>query len=128
MTLLGAGRAGIILHGASNALIEGACVFRTRSDGIHVVHGSEHVTVRDNRVIESGDDCMWAVTYDRDKQSRTVSDVLIEGNLCQGSRTRGLTVIGGDGVTITNNEVRDTLAAGIFLTLRPPTTRTPSAT
>jgi hypothetical protein len=115
VTLLGAGRAGIILHGASNALIDGACVFRPRSDGIHVVHGSENVTVRGNRVVESGDDCISVVTYDRNKHPRTVRNVLIEGNLCHGSRTRGLTVIGGDDVTISGNEVRDTLSAGILL-------------
>lgn len=115
MTFLGAKRGGMLLYRASNVLIEGACVYRTHSDGIHIVNGSEHVTVRGSRVIESGDDCISVVTYDRDKQPRTVSDVLIEGNVCEGSRTRGLSVIGGEDVGIIRNEVRDTLMAGILL-------------
>ncbi|WP_340108939.1 right-handed parallel beta-helix repeat-containing protein [Pikeienuella sp. HZG-20] len=115
MTLLGARRGGMRLYSVSNVLIEGACVYRPHSDGIHIVNGSEHVTVRGSRVIESGDDCISVVTYDRDEQPRTVSDVLIEGNVCAGSRTRGLTVIGGDDVDIIGNEVRDTLMAGILL-------------
>ena len=115
ITMLGAKRGGIRLYGTSNTLIEGACVYRSFSDGIHIVHGSERVTVRNSRVIESGDDCISVVTYDRDEQPRTVSDVLIEGNTCEGSRTRGLTVIGGENVDILSNEVRDTLMAGILL-------------
>jgi hypothetical protein len=115
MTVLGAKRGGMRLYGASNVLIEAACVYRPHSDGIHIVTGSEHVTVRGSRVIESGDDCISVVTYDRDEQPRTVSDVRIEGNSCEGSRTRGLTVIGGEDVDIIGNEVRDTLMAGILL-------------
>lgn len=115
ITLLGAKRAGMLLYSAHNVLIEGACIYRTHSDGIHIVTGSQHVTVRDSRVIESGDDCISIVTYDRDKQPTTVSDVLVEDNLCAGSRTRGLTVIGGENVDIVGNEVRDTLMAGILL-------------
>lgn len=115
VTMIGAMRGGVRLFGASNTLIEGACVYRSHSDGIHIVNGSEHVTVRNSRIIETGDDCISIVTYDRDEQPRTVSDILIEGNLCLGSRTRGLTVIGGEDVDITGNEVRDTLMAGILL-------------
>lgn len=115
VTMIGAMRGGVRLFGTSNTLIEGACVYRSFSDGIHIVNGSEHVTVRNSRIVESGDDCISIVTYDRDEQPRTVSDILIEGNLCQGSRTRGLTVIGGEDVDITGNEVRDTLMAGILL-------------
>lgn len=115
LTLQGAMRGGIRLYQASNVLIEGACIYRTHSDGIHIANGSEGVTVRGNTVIESGDDCISIVTYDRDEQPRTVRDVLFQDNVCKGSRTRGLTVIGGEDVDIVENEVRDTLMAGILL-------------
>ena len=115
LTLLGARRGGVRSFGVDNALIEGACVYRTHSDGIHIVNGSQNVTVRNSTVIESGDDCISVVTYDRDEQPRTVSNVLFESNVCAGSRGRGLTVIGGEDVTMRGNEVRDTLMAGILL-------------
>lgn len=115
VTMLGAKRGGVRMYGASNVLVEGACVYRPHSDGIHIVHGSQDVTVRNSQVIESGDDCISVVTYDRDKYPQTVSNVLIQNNSCEGSRTRGLSVIGGENVSIIGNEVHDTLAAGILL-------------
>ena len=108
-------RGGVRLFRSSNVLIEGACIYRPHSDGIHIVNGSDHVTVRESRVMASGDDCISVVTYDRDEQPHTVSNILIENNVCEGSRTRGLTVIGGEDVDVVGNVVRDTLMAGILL-------------
>lgn len=113
-TFQGAGRGALRLYGARNAAIIDNTITRTQSDGIHIVHGSKDVTVQGNRVRQSGDDCISVVSYQREKYP-PVENVLIDGNVCEWSRTRGLTTIGGKKILIANNQVSDALRAGILL-------------
>lgn len=110
----GARRGGIRVYGADNVLIERSCFRRTFSDGVQIADGATHVTARGNVVYGVGDDCISVVAYRR-KGHPTIRSVLVEGNICHGSRARGLTVIGGEDVAILRNTVRDTLSAGILV-------------
>lgn len=113
-TFDGAGRGALRLYGARNVAIVGNTVSRTQSDGIHIVHGSNGITVRQNTVRDTGDDCISVVSYQRDIYP-PVENVVIDSNTCAGSRTRGITTIGGKRVMISNNQVTQALRAGILI-------------
>jgi|GEM_PF-2919066 len=116
---LGGVRGGFRLYGATNVLLYGNRIERAHSDSIHITHESSNITVRDNLIINSGDDCISVVPYnapnDGNYSDSTVENVLVENNVCQGSRTRGLTAIGGRNLVFRDNLIEGTLNTGILV-------------
>jgi len=110
----GAG-AGIFVFGGADVAIVGNEVLSTLADGIHMTHGSHNVLVQGNVVRGTGDDMIAVVSYQA--EGVLTRNVLITGNSLEGNPWgRGITVVGGANVTISNNIVRNVqVSAGILV-------------
>jgi parallel beta-helix repeat protein len=126
---------GIFVYRAHDFLVADNLVTRSLADGIHITGGSARGRVLNNTVRETGDDMIavvsylgntgwWiepaqqvAQTYESRRNTHLVHDVLIEGNNVSGQYWgRGITVVGGEHITIRRNTISDTPhAAGILL-------------
>ncbi|WP_346275156.1 right-handed parallel beta-helix repeat-containing protein [Burkholderia ambifaria] len=115
VTIQGGASAGIFVFGGSGIAIVGNTVRATLADGIHTTYGSTNVLVQNNTVTGTGDDLIAVVSYLGD--GRLSSNVLIDHNSVSGNAWgRGITVVGGQGVTISNNTVDGVeKAAGILI-------------
>ncbi|VWB86992.1 right handed beta helix region family protein [Burkholderia lata] len=111
----GGASAGIFVFGGSDVAIVGNQVHSTLADGIHMTHGTRNVLVQGNVVRGTGDDMIAVVSYQAD--GALSRNVLITGNSLEGNTWgRGITVVGGADVTISNNIVRDVqVSAGILV-------------
>ncbi|RQR33541.1 nitrous oxide reductase family maturation protein NosD [Burkholderia sp. Bp9142] len=110
----GAG-AGVFVFGGSAVAIVGNEVLSTLADGIHMTHGSHDVLVQGNVVRGTGDDMIAVVSYR--SEGVLTRNVLITGNSLEGNPWgRGITVVGGADVTISNNIVRNVqVSSGILV-------------
>lgn len=115
VTIQGGASAGIFVFGGNGIAIVGNTVRATLADGIHTTYGSTNVLVQNNTVTGTGDDLIAVVSYLGD--GRLSSNVLIDHNSVSGNAWgRGITVVGGQGVTISNNTVDGVeKAAGILV-------------
>jgi len=126
---------GILLMQADGFLVTGNTVTRTLADGIHVTAGSQNGRVINNTVRETGDDMIAVVSYlgsgnpvannasrllanwNARVASSLVRNVLIAGNKLSGQYWgRGISVVGGQSVTIARNTLNNVpIAAGILI-------------
>lgn len=126
---------GIMVLHADRFLIAGNTVARTLADGIHITAGSRNGRVLNNVVRETGDDMIAVVSYsdsgkaarnsarklaeawEENVSKRLVRNILIAGNRVSGQYWgRGITVVGGQSVTITRNTIENvTHGAAILL-------------
>lgn len=126
------GSGGILVYRAKDFLVAENTVRRTLADGIHMTGGSYNGKVMNNTVRETGDDMIAVVSYLgsdwRTKVKSSVSaasalwgqrahDIYIANNDVSGNYWgRGITVVGGANVTITNNAIsKVTRAAGVLV-------------
>jgi parallel beta-helix repeat protein len=120
---------------ADGFLVTGNTVTRTLADGIHVTAGSKNGRIINNTVRETGDDMIAVVSYlgagnpvadnasrvlanwNARVQSALVRNVLIAGNKLSGQYWgRGISVVGGQSVTIARNTLNNIPhAAGILI-------------
>ena len=127
--------AAIFVHGVHGFVVAGNEVRRSLSDGIHVTGGARHGRVVGNTVRESGDDMVAVVSYlvqgdektdpperiaaelQQRRERELVQDVLIADNDVAGQYWgRGISVVGGERVTIARNRIDATThAAGIYI-------------
>ena len=115
VTIRGGASAGIFVFGGNGIAIVGNTVQATLADGIHTTYGSTNVLVQNNTVAGTGDDLIAVVSYLGD--GRLSNNVLIDHNAVSGNAWgRGITVVGGQAVTISNNTVDGVeKAAGILV-------------
>jgi len=132
-----ASAAGIWVEYADNFLVAGNEVRRSLSDGIHITGGARNGRVLFNTVRESGDDLIGLVSYmgDGDWTSETaarltgtlagkrdrqlVRNVLVAHNDVSANYWgRGITVVGGADITISDNRVSQTAIGGGILLAR----------
>lgn len=115
VTIQGGASAGIMVYGGSNVAIVGNTVRATLADGIHTTFGSTNVLVQQNTVTGTGDDLIAVVSYRDD--AHLSSNVLIDHNSVSGNYWgRGISIVGGQAVTISNNTVDGVQkAAGILV-------------
>jgi hypothetical protein len=128
----GASSAGILVYHADGFLVAENTVKRTLADAIHVTDGSINGRVILNNVRESGDDMIAVVSYMGStgtpittllgdlaarRDDRLVRNILIADNDVSGQYWgRGISVVGGENVTIQNNSIANTTyGAGILL-------------
>lgn len=111
----GGASAGIFVFGGTGVAIVGNEVLSTLADGIHMTHGARDVLVQGNVVRDTGDDMIAVVSYRGD--GVLSRNVLITRNSLEGNTWgRGITVVGGADVTISNNIVRNVqVSAGILV-------------
>ena len=127
--------AAIFVHRVHRFLVAGNEVRRSLSDGIHITGGARHGRVLGNTVRESGDDMVAVVSYlvqgdaqadpperiagelQQRRERELVQDVLIADNDVAGQYWgRGISVVGGERVTITRNRIDATThAAGVYI-------------
>lgn len=114
--------AGILLSRAKNFTVADNVVERTLADGIHVSGGSNNGRVINNTVKETGDDMIAVVSYldknqpDKTGSSSLVSNVLISNNQVDGQYWgRGISVVGGDAISIIGNTISNTTQAAAIL-------------
>jgi hypothetical protein len=104
VTVQGGASAGIFVFGGRNVAIVGNTVRATLADGIHMTDGAANVLVQGNTVTGTGDDLIAVVSYLSD--GRVSNNVLIDHNTVSGNYWgRGIAVVGGQAVTISNNTV-----------------------
>jgi hypothetical protein len=123
--------AAIFIYHATGFLVAENTVSRSLSDGIHVTSGSSYGRVLDNTVKETGDDMIAVVSYVGgaetkaddiaadfdDRKARALNHrILIAGNTVSGQYWgRGISVVGGENVTIENNTIDRPSGAAIYL-------------
>jgi hypothetical protein len=130
-----ASSAAIFISGAEEFLVAENTVERSLADAIHITGGARNGRVLANRVRESGDDMIAVVSYlgdgmwtrnqtaeiaasiERRQQTMLVRNVLIADNDVEGQYWgRGITVVGGEDITIRNNRIVNTPhAAAIYI-------------
>jgi len=129
----GASAAGILMVSVRDFTVADNLVERSLSDGIHVTGASQNGRILGNQVKETGDDMIAVVSY-LDKTWRTkiaassswlastketsrVRDILISGNRVSGQYWgRGISVVGGEAVTIKSNTIsQSAMGAGILV-------------
>ncbi|WP_241020349.1 right-handed parallel beta-helix repeat-containing protein [Burkholderia sp. Ac-20345] len=104
VTIRGGASAGIFVYGGTNVAIVNNTVQSTLADGIHTTYGSTNVRVEGNTVKDTGDDLIAVVSYQAD--GRISGNVLIDHNSVSGNYWgRGIAVVGGQSVTISNNTI-----------------------
>lgn len=125
--------AGIFIYASKFFTVANNLVSRSLADGIHVTGRSRDGKIIGNTVTETGDDMIAIVTYmpstwrtSAGADSNWISDylastrvrnVLIKDNIVNGQYWgRGIAVVGGESVTIQNNQVDNaTYGAGILV-------------
>ncbi|HEU4622273.1 MAG TPA: right-handed parallel beta-helix repeat-containing protein [Burkholderiaceae bacterium] len=137
-TANGASAAGIYVYFAENFLIAENEIHRTLSDGMHITRASAYGRVLNNKIRETGDDMIGMVSLLGDNWTKTsaqvevnsfserarrnvVHDIVVAGNDLAGQYWgRGISVVGGRGITIRDNKInRPTQAAAIYLAREP---------
>ena len=114
VTVEGGNAGGIMDFGGSDGTIEGNLVQDTLADAIHNTYGAHDIVIAHNTVRRAGDDMIAVVSYGNEPMSH---DILITDNdLADQERGRGISVVGGQNVTIEGNTVtRTKCCAGIYL-------------
>lgn len=114
LTIDGGNGPGIITYGGYQGRITRNRVMNTKSDSIHLSGGAHHIYVAGNKVRNSGDDNIAVVTYAY--HPINTYQVLIENNdVADQPWGRGISVVGGENVTIRNNKITRSADAGIYL-------------
>jgi len=117
VTVDGAADSGIFSDGSSNGRITENVIKSTMADGIHTTNGAHDITIARNTVTNVGDDMISVVGYN-DKGDCTVSapyNILISyNNVSVQTAGRGISVVGGRDITITNNTVNRSAGAGFY--------------
>ena len=126
---------GIILFRADGFLIADNTVARSLADAIHMTAGTRNGRVLNNTVREVGDDMIAMVSYaeggtaalnnaahlrdnwDSKVAERLVRNIVVAGNQLSGPYWgRGISVVGGESITISRNTLSNLpLAAGILV-------------
>ena len=111
----GGAAGGIRVAGARHFRIDSNTVSNTLADGIHVTYGSQSGVVARNTVRATGDDLISVVSYRGDQH--VTSDILITKNDVAGNPWgRGIAVVGGQNITISDNVIRNVVAAaGVYI-------------
>ena len=120
----GSSASGIFIYHADGFLVAENTVKRSLADGIHTTGGSINGRVIKNTVRENGDDMIAVVSYMAAKGTEISSmtsnmatmrdqrlnrNILITDNDVKGQYWgRGITVVGGENVTIQHNAIADT--------------------
>ena len=114
VTIDGGNGPGIITYGGSWVRITNNRVYNTRSDAIHMSGGAHHVYIAGNTVRNSGDDMIAVVTYAHHPVN--TYEILIENNdVADQPWGRGISVVGGENVTIRDNRISRSSDAGIYI-------------
>ncbi len=115
ITVDGSAAAGIYVGGQSSGFVlDHVTVENTRADGITMTQGAHDGQVIAPTVINSGDDGVSIVSYSAD--GAPCQDITVTLPRVLGTNWgRGLSVVGGIGITETGIDVENTDAAGVYV-------------
>lgn len=113
LRLIGAKGSGLLVRSSSSGRVRDNEVADTQADGIHITAGTYDVFVRGNLVRNTGDDGIAVVSYERDASPS--HDILITQNTVKDGLTRGLSVVGGHTIGLTENTVTRSAMAGVYI-------------
>lgn len=114
VSVVGSAAAGIFVTGARNFSIQDVDISGTRADGLHITGGSRNGTVSKVTTAQTGDDGVAVVSYESDGVS--CGNLQITGVRVESTRYgRGISVVGGQDVSIRDFAVANTDAAGIYI-------------
>jgi parallel beta-helix repeat protein len=114
VTIDGGNGPGIITYGGSWGRITNNRVSNTKSDSIHISGGAHHIYIAGNIVRNSGDDMIAVVTYGYHPVN--TYEILIENNdVADQPWGRGISVVGGENITIRDNRISRSSDAGIYI-------------
>lgn len=103
----GSASVGIFSLNSTTGIIANNTVENTHADSISQIQGSNHIEVSGNKIINSGDDGISNVSY---VQYPIVHDIQVHGNtVTNNSWGRGISVVGGNSISITNNVVTESV-------------------
>jgi hypothetical protein len=111
----GAGGAGILLWRTSSPTVLNSSAEHTQADGMHIV-ATPNAQVRNWSAYYTGDDGLSFQTY---TEQYPVSSGVADGVTVVESETRGITVLGSQGVTIRNFVVRNSRTSGLYVECNP---------
>lgn len=104
----------VYLHDADGFTLERVRVERSQADGIHLTGGSRNGTVTDVTTVDTGDDGVAVVSYQRD--GAPCRDITVTRARVLGTTWgRGVSVIGGTNITYNDLHVERTSAAGVIV-------------
>jgi hypothetical protein len=121
----GSASAAILTYGSSGpGKIINNYVHDTFSDGIHNTGGAHDIIVANNRVRNTGDDMIAAVSY---SPTKIVRNILVQDNdVAENDWGRGITSVGSADITIQGNKIgRTGCCAGILVATEPSYTSPP---
>jgi hypothetical protein len=102
--IIGGSCVGIFDAGGQGGLIQNNTVENTLADSITNTNGASNISVRGNRVLNSGDDGISNNSYLN--ESNTVHDITVSGNtVIHNKWGRGIEVSGGSNITFSGNYV-----------------------
>lgn len=114
VTITGAAAAGVFINGAHNFQIGGVHVQDTRADGIHMTGASSGGRINHPIIARTGDDGVAVVSYSDD--AAPCRNIVIDSPVINGTRWgRGVSVVGGENVSIRNINVVRTSGAGVYI-------------
>ncbi|WP_172256936.1 right-handed parallel beta-helix repeat-containing protein [Saccharibacillus deserti] len=105
----------MVTYGSTNGIVSGNTLDSTGADGIHMTGGSSYITVENNTVRKAGDDTIAVVSYIDSDVLPAHHITIRKNNVGYGSKARGIAVVGGTDVTISNNSIQDTNMAGVYI-------------
>jgi DUF971 family protein len=114
VTITGSAGAGVFVNGAHNFQIDRVNVQDTRADGIHTTGGSSNGRINNPIIARTGDDGVAVVSYSDD--AAPCISIVIDSPVINGTRWgRGVSVVGGENVSIRNLNVVQTSGAGVYI-------------
>lgn len=109
----GSAAAGVFVDGAQDFDLENITVNGTRADGVHVTGGSVNGRIDNVKTQQTGDDAIAVVSYGNEQPSKHID---IRNVTVSGTRWgRGISVVGGQDVSIHDFAVSNTSAAGLYI-------------
>lgn len=111
-TIVGSPSVGIFVASSTGGTITGNRISDTKADGIHVTDNCSDISIYGNYTKNTGDDAIAVVSYQYN--GGVCKDISIYGNTIDTSAARGITVIGGNNVSVTGNVMRGITAAAMW--------------
>jgi hypothetical protein len=114
VTVQGSASAGVFVQGTEHFTLTHVEVSDTRADGIHMTAGARYGLVSDVLTQNTSDDGVAVVAYTDDRSQ--ARDIVIQQPHVHGNtHGRGVSVVGGADVQISDVDIRDTAAAAIYV-------------
>ncbi len=113
ITVTGSAAAGIFVNGAQHFSIKDVRVSRTRADGVNMTAAAANGVLDNIRTDQTGDDGVSVVSYHDGAPCHDIAETNITVAGTQWGR--GISVVGGSGVTVRGFTVSNTGAAGLYV-------------